>query len=553
MKSRISLLVILAACCLVTAATADPPDLILCNESLGTGIWSIESDGSNLQELSDFGWFAEYSRGGNMIAFSKHYKAGIWVMEQNGDNPREIYPEGIHPSWSPDGTKIVFEIGTTYAYDSRIWMVDADGSNPVQLTTRVGSRPNFAHFSDVIVFGSYNDGIWLINADGSGETQILGYGRMPAWGPNDDTIVFSSGVIYTMDPTGGSVTPVSISSGYYPCMGPDGRIVFMDGSDNLIMLDGGVETLLAADRLAPDWSTGDSGPPYELGMVFSGVGLIPYTEIEDGYATTEPGYYLFVENAPFGSKLHVFGNFELARGYGVAKYKVQAARWADPYTEPLEGDYEDIIESWGNYVWDPILGEFVYHVISPDDENKYEMPPGGDFWYIDNLLVEWDTGRYSDGKYTLRLKAYRASGAEMGIPPDLNQLVLVVDNTRPDVIINDIIYDGTAIDTCGIVTMAPTDPLDFVITVNDPDGHLHNWNLTGYWGDNSSFHIDGESYDPLVHGDSWTGFTSMTTDYYAWPTTCAYNFRLSARDRIINGYNRIHYKEYNKNITLILE
>lgn len=37
-----------------------------------------------------------------------------------------------YPSWSPDGTKIVFESNRAGNHD--IWIMDADGSDPVRLT-----------------------------------------------------------------------------------------------------------------------------------------------------------------------------------------------------------------------------------------------------------------------------------------------------------------------------------------------------------------------------------------------------------------------------------
>jgi hypothetical protein len=56
-KAMLTFLLLIAA-----PAIADPPDLILCSEPYGGGIWTIEEDGSNLTEISDFGWFGEFSR-----------------------------------------------------------------------------------------------------------------------------------------------------------------------------------------------------------------------------------------------------------------------------------------------------------------------------------------------------------------------------------------------------------------------------------------------------------------------------------------------------------
>ena len=41
-----------------------------------------------------------------------------------------------HPSWSPDGTKIAF--ATTRHGDGEIYLMNADGSDPLRLTNDIG-------------------------------------------------------------------------------------------------------------------------------------------------------------------------------------------------------------------------------------------------------------------------------------------------------------------------------------------------------------------------------------------------------------------------------
>ena len=551
---RIVLFLFVVAFLGVTSAMAAPLNLILCNEPYGEGIWTMQPDGSGLKEISDFGWFAEFSRGGEKIAFSQYYKSGIWVMGADGSNKKRLTKSGVHPSWSPDGSQIVFSTGDSYAYNSRIWIMNSDGTNLIQLTKRVADRPDWAHFSNKIVFSSWGDGIWVINSDGTGEKQILSYGSMPSWSQDDQKIVFRGyQCIYTMNSDGSDVTKISTSWGSHPSMGPDGRVVFQTTGDRLMIVDNGVETLLTTGLLAPDWCIGEAGPPYELGkFFFSGVGLIPFTEINNGYATTEEGYYLYVENAPFGGRLHVFSNFDLARAYRIDEYKVQVAKWPDPLTEPSESDFEDLLDSWGNYIWDPVEGKFVYQVIAPDGDNKYRIPSASEHWYLDNLLIQWNTTRFGDGKYSLRIKAYTSGGSEIRVPEEINRLALVIDNTWPVARIDDILYQGEAVDACDIITLESDDELEFVITANDNAGHFYLYDLNAYWGENENFDIADERYASFVHGSSWTGIVEESFFHNNWPRTCAYNFRLRVWDGVINGYNRIHYSEYNKHITLMI-
>ncbi|MBI2501805.1 MAG: PD40 domain-containing protein [Candidatus Latescibacteria bacterium] len=56
----------------------------------------------------------------------------IYVMEADGSNPVNVshaVGSGVYPAWSPDGTKIAF-----MAF-MNVWVMDADGNNPVQITS----------------------------------------------------------------------------------------------------------------------------------------------------------------------------------------------------------------------------------------------------------------------------------------------------------------------------------------------------------------------------------------------------------------------------------
>ena len=68
----------------------------------------------------------------------------VWIMNGDGSDPVNL-TQGRHcasPAWSPDGTKIAY-IGDILNFDQdtgevqfggEIWLMDADGGNPQQLT-----------------------------------------------------------------------------------------------------------------------------------------------------------------------------------------------------------------------------------------------------------------------------------------------------------------------------------------------------------------------------------------------------------------------------------
>jgi Tol biopolymer transport system component len=82
------------------------------------------------------------------------------------------------PSFSPDGRRIAFESGRSGEGDE-IWLADADGTNPAQLTHGPGlwqGTPRFSPDGKTIVFDSrgedgYND-VWVIDAEGGAPRRI---------------------------------------------------------------------------------------------------------------------------------------------------------------------------------------------------------------------------------------------------------------------------------------------------------------------------------------------------------------------------------------------
>lgn len=89
----------------------------------------------------DKGRNVKYEANGTKIAFSSQ-KPGeynqIWVMDSDGSNLRQLTTKGgTYPGWSPDGSKIVYVRESCYEYSSEhgtLWIMDADGSNKRQLT-----------------------------------------------------------------------------------------------------------------------------------------------------------------------------------------------------------------------------------------------------------------------------------------------------------------------------------------------------------------------------------------------------------------------------------
>ena len=79
-----------------------------------------------------------FSPDGRKIVFTSRRTKNndIWVMNADGSMPTQLTTESKNdesPAFSPDGKRIVFTSNRTGNYD--IWVMDADGGNPRQLTS----------------------------------------------------------------------------------------------------------------------------------------------------------------------------------------------------------------------------------------------------------------------------------------------------------------------------------------------------------------------------------------------------------------------------------
>jgi|AntRauTorckE6833_2_1112554.scaffolds.fasta_scaffold00344_24 dipeptidyl aminopeptidase/acylaminoacyl peptidase len=219
------------------------------------------------------------------------------------------YPES-HPAVSSDGTKIA------YVQSGNIWVINADGTNPAQLTENsLNTEPTWFYDNTKIAFISTRDEIsqlYVINADGSGETRLATEQAvsgaccdastpliiqelkirnkdedkaspklMLSMGGGDDAEI----VVLDLDDDGDAIstmTPLTDNNQYdgYPALSPDGSelvIVREDaaGVKNLVRIDAeSGETLSTSkfergfidDQAHPGWS------PDGTELLFTSVG-----------------------------------------------------------------------------------------------------------------------------------------------------------------------------------------------------------------------------------------------------------------------------------------
>jgi Tol biopolymer transport system component len=167
----------------------------------GTGVHTLDYPGC----VSDLR--TAWSPDGSKIAFQRSNIAAcnepdafrdwadIYVINTDGSGLTRLAGSGpredSHPNWSPDGSKIAFDsdIAPPYTGGQEIFVMNADGTNPVRLTNNTVSdlAPAWSPDGTKIVYQHASEStgapeIHIMNADGSGDIFVLP-GQMPDWQP----------------------------------------------------------------------------------------------------------------------------------------------------------------------------------------------------------------------------------------------------------------------------------------------------------------------------------------------------------------------------------
>ncbi len=158
------------------------------------------------------------------IAFTswREGNGDIYVMDGDGSNQRRVTVNPArdeYPAWSPDGKKIAFVSNRNNVNKDhkQIWVIDADGKNPIRLTDGlVDSYPDWSPDGTKIVYDAHLHpeehhvapaGITVMDADGNNKRLLTREGAHPTWSPDSKRIAFISAVdvishVFVMDADG---------------------------------------------------------------------------------------------------------------------------------------------------------------------------------------------------------------------------------------------------------------------------------------------------------------------------------------------------------------
>ncbi len=295
-------------------------------------------------------------------------------------------------------------------------------------------------------------------------------------------------------------------------------------------------------------------PAGTAGPVIGGVGLIPFTKITGGRATTITPYYPTVTNAAFGGVLNLIYN----RPNVVGLWAVGARRYIVLHRIGSGGAFTPLRRTWSNYRWTGT--DFVLDPFAPDTNDRYELKDPALDYSTKDLLFQWNTTGSSGepptttGIHEFQIQFFNAGGAVVASPAQTLQLY--VDNALPELQLYEIRYKGVVVAPCAIVDITETpDPVQVRYRAFDPEGNLNNYSLQAYYGGPGTTPINllpaGVGSYP---GGNWTGVADTTVNCPVAPikfppVSCAYQFRLSASPRVTNGYGYIGYAEVTSHVT----
>jgi hypothetical protein len=335
---------------------------------------------------------------------------------------------------------------------------------------------------------------------------------------------------------------------------------------------------------------------------FHGIGSVLISEMNQTAADIEMKGYAtnsWAKDSPFGSAVDVKGQFKQA--LNGKYYQVLYAKWPDETTPPAEADFTPILDETWN-VAKKIAGEWTTVSIAPETllsvgGGFYKIPDYTDIYTTSkDILINWNTNRmdlgvrrYPDGRYSLKVKAFNSNGTP--INPQINsnlKLVVVVDNSWPTALLEKIgdldvlrTDDNTPyVPVCPVFERPKTNVVRNLTVRFDATDLKHFWyyTLSFITGHNTymdqikkvyegkdpdgkerfgvtKYHKGADTLQPDDHKPIG-GFPDETYDWNignADVVKCAYQVRLGVWDRVINGYDHIHYAEDTMHIVIDIE
>lgn len=186
------------------------PDGLWIAYSDGAQIFKITVNGDSLARLTTEGrnFFPAWSPDGQWVVYSRSVcegpnTCGVWLMSTTGSQQRFLAAFGNYPSWHPFDRRILYatrSVANGQDIGDSVWTLSIETNVKSLLIFLSGLNyiNNYLKYTinGKIVFSSQPNGgapqIWVMNADGSNLVQLTStQGYAPAWSPDGEWIVYT--------------------------------------------------------------------------------------------------------------------------------------------------------------------------------------------------------------------------------------------------------------------------------------------------------------------------------------------------------------------------
>jgi Tol biopolymer transport system component/DNA-binding winged helix-turn-helix (wHTH) protein len=314
------------------------------------GLWEVgvgpPSEPIQLRAAGDEPYELAIARQGSYLVY-KHGTADfhVWRLRLDGNKPEQaqLFIASTRmehlAKYSPDGRSIAYQSGRS-GYQN-IWVCNADGSNPVQLTALRNAwagSPRWSPDGRKIAFDSNLSGNWhiyVIGAQGGQPVQLTKTNTQdfrPSWSHDGKWIYFCSPrtgrpQVWKVPSTGGTTVPVTKNGGGVAFESTDGQDLYYARNQQLWKMpaNGGNETLVLTSLLDNNYAPvkrgiyflqgADSDPKLRLLFLnfathaIQNIGTVPGPSTDEISVSPDERCFLYSTTSGAGSELMLIKNF----------------------------------------------------------------------------------------------------------------------------------------------------------------------------------------------------------------------------------------------------
>jgi Tol biopolymer transport system component/DNA-binding winged helix-turn-helix (wHTH) protein len=271
--------------------TADSKELVFSSDRAGDSrLWRVSASGGTPQPLLGPDVARGVSVEGRLLVFAREmFDQNIWRVPVQGPKmtspPKQLSAstrDDMNPQPSPDGKRIAFCSNRSGSLE--LWVSDADGLNPMQVTSighGTNAWPTWSPDARFLAFNSNMAGNWdiyVVDSQG-GKPRALTTrtweDAAPSWSRDGGWIYYQSNrtgtfQIWKIPAQGGAPVQVTRNGGSRPAVSGDGKAIYYARPDGIwrVPADGGEETLVLGgipEADAGHWAAANSGLYFLVG------------------------------------------------------------------------------------------------------------------------------------------------------------------------------------------------------------------------------------------------------------------------------------------------